>query len=180
VTQDSPASPPDQPVKPGQADQQGSPDKPSMPDQPVGPPPPPPRPEPKKKRRVGLYVTLGVLAVVLLICVAGGVVFLTSAGDEIPEAGQCLNDAPQATDMEVVDCGATDAAWTVLGTGGTMSRGEFSTLTADADVCDAYPTTERALWVTDAFFGVNDDTEGEVICLASVGSEEADEGEEGG
>lgn len=135
---------------------------------PPGPPPPTPAEPASRKFRVTMIV-VGVTAGLLLVGCLGLVALTVFAGGEIPEADDCLTDAADANDMEVVDCGSGDAAWTVLGADQTMTRGEFSGLTQQDQVCQAYPETQQALWVTDARFGTDDDTEGTVICLQRVG-----------
>lgn len=136
---------------------------------PTGPPPPGPEQAAPRKRRTGLIVVGVVAGVLLLGCLGMVAVAVFTGGGDIPEAGDCLTDAADANDMDVVDCGAGDAAWSVLGEDQTMTRGEFSGLTQQDQVCQAYPETQQALWVTEARFGVDDSTEGKVICLQRTG-----------
>jgi len=140
-----------------------------LPDQPVAiPPPPPPPAAPKaqpKKRRVGLIVALTVLAALAAVAV-GGFFLLSSLREDLPQVGDCLNDAPTADEMDVVACDGNDAAWSVIGSDGTWTRGDFDTA-GQGEVCDAFPDTEQALWVTNATT-VDSGTEGEVICLAPL------------
>lgn len=145
-----------------------------VPESPIGPPPAPPQPPPRK-RRLGLVITLGVLVGLVVVC-GGGFLLLTNVfQQDVPGVGACLTDAADANDMDVVDCGAPDAAWTVLGDDGTASRAEFDAFTPDDSVCEAHPGTGLALWMTDTpGLFVNDDTVGSVICLEQIGAEPSD------
>jgi hypothetical protein len=167
--------PPDQPT--GPASQPRPPDQPTglasqpeLPNQPAAalpPPPPVPTAPPKKKRRIWPYVTIGVVLLVILLGVGGVVLLGVLLREEVPEVGQCLDDAPSPDDMEVVDCGSAEAAWSVIGNDGPRTRGEFDQAT-QGDLCQAFAETQQAMWVTTSYT-VDSSTEGEVICLAPVG-----------
>lgn len=149
------------------ASQPQLPDQPRLPDQPVAAPPPPPVPAaPPKKRRVGLIVTLTVVAAVAVMAV-GGFLLVGSLREDPPQVGDCLTDEPLADDMEVVACDAAAAAWSVIGSDGIWTRGDFDTA-EQGEVCQGFPATQQALWVTSAA-SVEATTEGEVICLAPIG-----------
>lgn len=167
-------------ARPDQAGQPAS--EQPLPEQPLAaaPPPPPPPPAPgqgpAKKRRTGLIVTLIAVAGVLLVCVVGGVaVLLLGGGGDIPQAGECMSDAVDPNEMEVVACDSPDAAWSVIGSGGSMTRGEFNARSQQQQVCEEHPGTLQALWLTDAVFSSSDDTEGEVVCLGPIGGGEESE-----
>jgi hypothetical protein len=168
LTQQQPPAPPDKPDQPAEQPTELAS---ALPDEPLPaappPPPPPPTAPPKKKRRIWPYVTLAVVVVIVLLGVGGVVLLGNLLREEVPEVGECLNDAPAADDMEVVDCAAAEAAWRVIGNDGAWTRGEFDAA-AQGDVCQAFAATEQALWVTSSST-VNSGTEGEVICLAPVG-----------
>jgi hypothetical protein len=175
LTQQQPPASPDKPDQPTeQASQpepaQASEPEPELPDQPAAAPPPPPpvpaTPAPKKKRRVWLIVTLSVVAVLILLVVGGVFLVMNVLREEVPQVGECLNEA-SPEDMEVVDCGSAEAAWNVVGSDGTWTRGDFDAA-AQGDVCQEFPETQQALWVTESPT-VDSGTEGEVICLAPIG-----------
>jgi hypothetical protein len=180
LTQQPPASPDqptqqDQPGEPAQpqggetgvASEPAPPDQPELPEQPAAaPPPPPPAPAaPPKKRRVGLIVTLTAL-VALAVVAVGAFLLLSVLREELPQVGDCMTDGATADDMEVVACDSGDAAWSVIGSDGTWTRGDFD-VADQGEVCEAFPETAQALWVTSAT-SVASGTEGEVICLAPL------------
>lgn len=147
-----------------------------LPDQPgaAAPPPPPVPPAPPAGSRRALKVTVGVvgaLAVGVVAVVAGALLFSAIGGDEQPrpEVGDCLTDAVNADDIEVVDCGSAEAAWTVIGLSATLTEREFGDASR-GDLCQEFPGwTGPALW-----FGEETDDlsgEGEVVCLAAVGAQ---------
>lgn len=129
-------------------------------------PPPPPTAPPKRPR--WLAITLVTAAVALVACAGGAYLVLSSLREEVPEAGECLIDAPDANDMTVVGCDSDLAAWSVIGADGTMTQVEFQALTPEDGVCQEHAGAEQVLWVTDAWF-VDDDTAGTVVCLRRVG-----------
>jgi hypothetical protein len=145
----------------------GQPELPDRPSAALPPPPPAPTAPPKKKRRIWPYVLVGVLVLFILVAVGGVLLVRSLLQEEVPEVGQCLNDAANPDDMEVVDCGSAEAAWSVVGSHGALTRGEFDQAT-QGDLCQAFPETQQAMWVTSSLT-VDSGTEGEVICLAPVG-----------
>jgi hypothetical protein len=178
LTQQQPAPPDrphqqDQPDEPAPPSQGGAPtelpSEPELPEQPPAAPPPPPAPVPSKaapkKRRVGLIVTLTLLGT-LVVVAAGVAALVLLTREELPQVGDCLNDAVLAADMEVVSCDSAEAAWSVIGSDGTWTRGEFDAA-GQGEVCQGFPATEQALWVTNVRT-VDSGTEGEVICLVPI------------
>lgn len=167
---------------PAPSGQQPAPGQPGaeqpLPEQPLAAPPPPPTagPTPTKKSRKGLMVALIAVAGILLLCVVGGVVLvLAGGGTNVPEAGECMTDAVDPNEMEVVACDSADAAWSVIGSGGTMTRAEFNTRSQEQQVCAEHPGTVQALWLTGSLLNSSDDTEGEVVCLGPIGGGEESE-----
>lgn len=103
-----------------------------------------------------------------MVCAGGGYLLVNSLREDLPEAGECMTDAPDPNEMSVVGCDSDQAAWSVVGADGAMTQVEFQALTPEDQVCQEHEGTEQALWVTDAWF-VDDDTEGTVVCLRRAG-----------
>jgi hypothetical protein len=167
LTQQQSPAPPDKPDQPAEP---ADPPPPELPEQPLAaaPPPPPPAPSPPpKKRRIWPYVTIAVVVVVAALGVGAVLLVRSVLAEEVPQVGECLDNAANPDDMDVVDCGSAEAAWNVIGNDGTWPRGEFDAA-APGEVCQAFPETEQALWVTSSAT-VDSQTEGEVICLAPAG-----------
>lgn len=141
---------------------------PALPPRDASPPPPPPPTGPPERRRSWLTITLIAAVVVAVGCVGGGYLLLNSLREDVPQAGECLLDAPDPNDMTVVGCDSDQAAWSVIGADGTMTQAEFQALTPEDGVCQEHAGTEQVLWVTDAWF-VDDGTAGTVVCLRRVG-----------
>ena len=143
-----------------------------LPEQPLAAPPPPPptggQAGPGKRRRTGLIVALVAVPALLLLCAFAGVAVALLGGADIPQAGECMTDAVDPNDMAVVTCDSPDAAWSVIGSGGAMTRAEFNSRSQEQLVCQEHPGTVQALWLTDTLFGSSDDTKGEVVCLGPV------------
>jgi hypothetical protein len=167
LTQQQPPAPPEKPDQP--AAEQASPPPSELPDQPpeASPPPPPAPTPPAKKRRVWPYVALAAVIVIIGLGIGAALLVRSVLTEEVPQVGDCLNNAANPDDMDVVDCGSADAAWSVIGNDGTWTRGDFDAAT-QGEVCQAFTDTQQALWVTSSPT-VNSGTEGEVICLAPVG-----------
>jgi hypothetical protein len=113
-------------------------------------------------RRIWLVVALAAAGGVLALGAAGFVV-LNLLREELPQVGDCLNDAASVDDMHVVACDSAEAAWAVVGEDGVWTRGDFDAA-GPGEVCQAYPTTEQAMWVTSAR-SMGAATEGKVVCL---------------
>lgn len=146
----------------------------TVPDQPLPPPPPPPAPPqepgqpPARKSRRGLLIVLGVVAGVVVLAVGGLVVAAVVFGEDVPEVGECLTQAADPADIDVVDCESDRAAWRVIGHHGTLTEEEFAQVSR-ADVCQAFPDWENALWLRTNLLG----GDGQVVCLVPAGPQEA-------
>jgi hypothetical protein len=101
--------------------------------------------------------------VALAVAAAAGFVALTLLSEDLPAAGDCLTDASVPDEMTVVDCGSSEAFWTVVGLDGTWTHGDFEAATA-GEVCAGFPTSQQALWVSNART-VAAGTDGQVVCL---------------
>ena len=133
------------------------------PEIPPGPPGPPAGAAPPRRRRLGLVLGIAGGLVALAVAAAAGFVALTLLSEDLPAAGDCLTDASVPDEMTVVDCGSSEAFWTVVGLDGTWAHGDFEAATA-GEVCAGFPTSQQALWVSNART-VSADTEGQVVCL---------------
>lgn len=145
----------------------------------LGAPPEPdpesgPAPAPAGGRRswFGLWVAVAA-AVVLGVLVAGGfaVVSWVSAlgAEEVPEVGDCLTgggeDGGADQQLEVVDCTAATAVWTVIGHDGQWRYDDFEAA-APEELCRDLPETGNALWLGPSPEDGGGD--GEVVCLARI------------
>lgn len=136
---------------------------------------PPQPPQQRSKKRWGILAGIG--GVVLLA--GGGIAvraLLGAAANEVqfnlqvPDVGECITQESTLPDSEteVVDCGAAEAAWEVVGNDGTWIEADFWSAPVE-EMCTGFADTEQMLWIGE----VTDDQtgEGEVICLASVTAE---------
>lgn len=127
--------------------------------------PPAGAPPPEKKKRGKLAIVGGIL-VAVLVAIGVRVVFSTVLGEDTPEVGDCVNGALTPNDIEVVDCGSSDAAWEVIGVHGDMSEADFDAIVASQDtstICTAFPEWENAIWFGDP------GGDGEVFCVVGTG-----------
>lgn len=151
-----------------------------------GPPEPDPEPDPEsgaepgpalapargRRSWFGLWVAVAA-AVVLGVLVAGGFAVVSWLGDlgaeEIPEVGECLTggseDGGADQELEVVDCTAATAVWTVIGHDGQWRYDDFEAA-APEELCRDLPETGNALWLGPSPEDGGGD--GEVICLARI------------
>jgi hypothetical protein len=162
------AGPPAQPELPD------LPELPELPEQPVPVPPPPPLappPPPARKSRIGLIVALVAVAVAGLAA-AGVWLVVNLLEEEVPTVGDCLTDQPDPDDMEIVGCDSGEAYWSVVGTDGSWTRGDFDSA-EQGELCDGFEATQRALWVTSER-DVKPGTGGEVVCLAPLDADPPD------
>ncbi|HEY8473449.1 MAG TPA: hypothetical protein VIL37_12555 [Natronosporangium sp.] len=168
TTEPSQASEPAKPVDAAQSSAaEPQPAAEELPAQPVAAaPPPPPVPEaPPKQRRVWPAVVITLIAALAVVGI-GGYFVLRALAEDLPQVGDCLTNAADANDMEVIACDSPDAAWSVIGSDGDWTRGEFDSA-GQGEVCASFPETQQALWVTSAA-QVQSDTVGELLCLAPL------------
>lgn len=128
--------------------------------------PPDAAPPPEKKKRGKLAIVGGVLVAVAVAFVVRLAIGAVLGGADNPEVGDCVNDAFNPDDIEVVDCGSADAAWEVIGVHGDMSEADFDAIVASQDtstVCTAFPEWENAIWFGDQ------GGDGEVFCVVAAG-----------
>ncbi|MPZ25978.1 MAG: hypothetical protein GEV12_05895 [Micromonosporaceae bacterium] len=122
--------------------------------------------QPDRSRRLAIVVAA--VAGVVILAVIGAVAVANQLGDDLPEAGDCMSNDADPTEIRVVDCGSEDAAWTVIGQDGTWTEREFDE--ADRNrICQAFPKWDNALWLGEE----TDDRSGEgtVVCLTVAGPE---------
>lgn len=123
-------------------------------------------PPPERNRRLAIIVAAA--AGVVILAVIGAVVVANQLGDDLPEAGDCMSNDADPTEIRVVDCGSEEAAWTVVGVDGSWTEQEFAESTRDR-VCQAIPKWDNALWLGEE----SDDGSGEgtVVCLRATSPE---------
>lgn len=123
-------------------------------------------PPPERNRRLAIIVAAA--AGVVILAVIGAVVVASWLGDDLPEAGDCMSNDADPTEIRVVDCGSEEAAWTVVGVDGTWTEQEFADAARDR-VCQAIPKWDNALWLGEE---TDDGTgEGTVVCLRATSPE---------
>lgn len=128
--------------------------------------PPDGAPPPEKKKRGKLAIVGGVLIAIVVAVVVRVVIGSVLGGADNPEVGDCVNGAFNPDDIEVVDCGSSDAAWEVIGVHGDMSEADFDAIVASQDtstICTAFPEWENAIWFGDQ------GGDGEVFCVVTAG-----------
>lgn len=126
---------------------------------------PPAGGQPEKKKRGKLYAVVGVVIAVGVAIVVRVVIGSVFGGVDTPAVGECVNNALNIDDLEVVDCSSAEATWEVIGVHGEMSESDFDQVIAGevGDTCSAFPEWENALW-----FGETGG-DGEVVCVVSAG-----------
>jgi hypothetical protein len=97
-------------------------------------------------------------APVVVAAGVGAYVFVGGVGD--PEVGDCVQMKGE-TDFEVVDCGADEAEFRIVGVDDTEQT--FVDMQVDPEVCMAFSTWEVALWIGDDVTA-----EGTTYCAESV------------
>jgi hypothetical protein len=118
-----------------------------------------PQAEPEKKNNAKKWASV---AGTVLVVGAGAAYSFGAFGIGDPEVGDCVKTVGE-TDFEVVDCGADDAQFKVVGIDEQeMTYSEFEAAPAE-DICVDFATTEIMLWSGDMV------TEpGTIFCAAAV------------
>ena len=122
----------------------------------AGQPGQPPVVEPKKsgaKKWAGIAGTVAVVGVGAAYQLTGGF------GLGNPEVGDCVQ-MQGATSFEVVDCGAAEAEYKIVGV--EDAKQTYADFQADPDSCMEFATAEVALWTGEAT------EEGTVTCAEPV------------
>ncbi|GIF77804.1 LppU/SCO3897 family protein [Asanoa siamensis] len=122
---------------------------------PAGAPAPEPA-TPSKGRNVG-KVLLRVIAVPVVLIVAGIAWKFASGDPTVASTGDCLIEAASADDMKTVGCDDATAHWKVVGKVDNIKEADFKP--TDDTSCTAYPTAEASLWMG------REGGNGDVLCL---------------
>jgi hypothetical protein len=145
----------------------------ASPPPPAGPPSAPPAEPPPatpyqpdssakpQKRGLSTKAVIWIIAVVVVVAIAGAGWFLSRSDPNNAKVGSCISGR-SAENMKIVDCAGATAEHKVVGRVEGKTAEEFNTKLEE--ICQPFPTAETAFWEGKEGSG----TKGYVLCLEPI------------